>query len=156
MKTWLKVVLVLFVIGIITVILVLRYINKPNKDIEKAKADFTLNANDLYKEYTSNKTKADSLYNDKVIELNGIVTNIEAPSDTLVVAVFTQKQDTTQVKSDDLSSAFDVDGGVRCTMLQKYCNEAKKIAPNTSLKTKGLCKGMIGSDLIFVKCSIVK
>ncbi|MEI6823039.1 MAG: hypothetical protein WCL51_13995 [Bacteroidota bacterium] len=157
MKMWLKVVLVLVVVGIIAAIGVFKYINKPNKDVETAKTEYTLKADDIYKEYTANKAKADSLYNDKVIEVSGNISKIEAPSDTLVVAVFTQKQDTTnQVKSDDPFAELNADGGVRCTMLQKHCEETKKMAPATAVKIKGLCKGMSGTDLIFEKCSIVK
>ncbi len=156
MKTWLKVVLILFVVGLIAAFGVYKYINKPNKDIEKAKAEFTVKADDIYKEYTANKAKADSLYNEKVIEVSGNLTKVDAPSDTLVVAVFTMKQDTTQTKSDDLLGELNADGGLRCTMLQKYIDETKKLAPASAVKIKGLCKGMSGTDLIIEKCSIVK
>ncbi|MEI6695755.1 MAG: hypothetical protein WCO13_06785 [Bacteroidota bacterium] len=156
MKTWLKISIIVVVIGIIAAFVVYKYINKPNMDIEKAKAEFSLKADDLYKEYTANSAKADSLYNGKVIEINGNVTTIETPSDTLVVAVFEQKQDTTQAKTDDLLGDLNANGGIRCTMLTNHCEETKKTAPNTALKIKGLCKGLAGADLIFVKCSIVK
>ena len=157
MKMWLKVVLILLVIGIITAFGVFKYINKPNKDIETAKTDYTLKADDIYKEYAANKAKADSLYNDKVIEVSGNVSKIEAPSDTLVVAVFTQKQDTTnKVKSDDPFAELNADAGVRCTMSQKFCDITKNTTCATAVKIKGLCKGMSGTDLIFEKCSIVK
>jgi hypothetical protein len=156
MKNWLKFLIVAVVVGIITVITVLWYINKPNKDIEKATAEYTLNADDLYKQYSDNKAIADSLYNGKVIEINGKISIIEAPSDTFVVAVFTQKQDTTQLKTDDLFGDLNAEGGIRCTMLQNHCEGTKNTAPNSVVKIKGLCKGMQGTDLIFVKCSIVK
>ncbi|MFZ4399790.1 MAG: OB-fold protein [Bacteroidales bacterium] len=156
MKKWLKFLIVAVVVGIIAVIAVLWYINKPNKDIEKAKAEYTLNVNELYKQYSDNKVTADSLYNGKVIEINGNVSTIETPSDTLVVAVFTQQQDTTQPKTDDLFSDLNAGGGVRCTMLKNHCEVTKNTAPNSVIRIKGLCKGMSGADLIFEKCSIVK
>jgi hypothetical protein len=156
MKKWLKILIIVAVVGIIAIIGVLKYINKPNKDIEKAKAEYTLNANDLYKAYTDDKAKADSLYNGKVIEITGNVSKIETPSDTMVVAVFTQKQDTTQVKTDDLLGELNAEGGIRCTMLPNHSETAKKITPETAVRIKGLCNGMAGTDLIIEKCSIVK
>jgi hypothetical protein len=156
MKTWLKVLIIIAVIGIIAAFGVFKYINKPNKDIEKAKAEFNLKADDLYKEYTVSKAKADSLYTEKVIEINGNLSKIDSPSDTLVVAVFTQTQVAPQSQSDDLLGDLNAEGGLRCTMLLKYCEETKKITPNSPVKIKGLCKGMSGTDLIFEKCSIVK
>ncbi|MCX6232289.1 MAG: hypothetical protein NTZ33_12190 [Bacteroidetes bacterium] len=156
MKKWLKILIIIAVIGIIAIIGVLKYINKPNKDIEKAKAEYTLNADVLYKEYTLNKAKADSLYNGKVIEITGNVSKIETPSDTMVVAVFTQKQDTSQIKTDDLLGDLNAEGGLRCTMLPNHSEAAKKLTPEIPVKIKGLCNGMAGTDLIIEKCSIVK
>jgi hypothetical protein len=156
MNKWLKIILILAVIGIVAAILVYKfYINKPHKDIENAKAEYTLSADALYNEFKTNKL-ADSLYIDKVIEISGNITAVEFPSDSLVVAVFTQKKDSNQANPDDILAQLDANGGIRCTMLFKYNDEAKKIAPSTAVKIKGLCNGMQGEDLIFVKCALVK
>ncbi len=156
MKTWLKVLIIIAVIGVIGAIGVYKYISQPNKDIEKAKAEFTLKVDDLYNEYNNNKAKADSLYNGKVIEVSGNLTAIETPSDTMVVAVFTQKQNNAVSESEDLLGDLNAEGGVRCTMLSTHCEATKKKTPNSHVRIKGLCKGMAGTDLIFEKCSIVK
>ena len=156
MKTWLKVLIIIAVIGIIAAIFGVWYANKPNKDIEKAKAEFSLKADDLYKEYTADSAKANSLYNAKVIEVSGNISKIETTTDSLIVAVFTQTLEAPQPQSDDLLGDLNAEGGLRCTMLLKYCEETKKITPNSPVKIKGLCKGMSGTDLIFEKCSIVK
>jgi len=105
MKNWIKIVLILIGVAAITALIVYKfYINKPHKDIEKADADFTVKTENLYKEYTSNKTHSDSLYNGKVIEISGKIDKVET-TDSLVilVAVFSQ---------DDFG-----DAGIRCTML---------------------------------------
>lgn len=156
MNKWLKIILILAIVGIIAAILVFKfYINKPHKDIENAKAEYSLKADELYNEYKNNKS-ADSLYTDKVIEITGNITKIESPSDSLVIAVFTQKKDTVQAETDDLFAELEAEGGIRCTMLFKYNEETKKIIPSTEIKIKGLCNGMKGSDIILEKCSIVK
>jgi hypothetical protein len=154
MNKWIKIILILAIVGIIAAILVFKfYINKPHKDIENAKAEYSLKADELYSEYKNNKS-ADSLYTDKVIEITGNLTKIESPSDSLVVAVFTQKNDT--LETNDLFAELEAEGGIRCTMLFKYNEETKKIIPSTEIKIKGLCNGMKGSDIIIEKCSIVK
>ncbi len=156
MKKWIKIILILAIAGIIAAVLVFKfYINKPHKDIENAKAEYTFKADELYTEFKSNNN-ADSLYADKVIEISGSISKIETPTDSLVVAVFSQKKDTTQTNTDDLFAELDADGGIRCSMLFKYNEDAKKIVVSSPIKIKGLCIGKQGSDIIFEKCSIVK
>lgn len=156
MKKWIKIILILATAGIIAAILVFKfYINKPHKDIENAKAEYSFSADDLYAEFKTNK-QADSLYVDKVIEIIGNINKIETPTDSLVVAVFSQKKDTSQTNTEDLFAELEAEGGIRCSMLFKYNEETKKTALSSSLKIKGLCIGKQGSDIIFEKCSIVK
>jgi hypothetical protein len=142
MNKWLKIILILAVIGIITAVLLYVFIyNKPHKDIESAKPDFTMKTEKLYQEFTSNKTHADSLYNEKVIEIAGKINKVET-KDTLVIAVFVFSQG-------DFG-----DTGIRCTMLPKYNDEAKKLAIGSVVRIKGLCKGFI-DDVILEKCSLI-
>lgn len=156
MKKWIKILLILAVTGIIAAVLVFKfYINKPHLDIENAKAEYTFKADELYTEFKNNNL-ADSLYADKVIEISGSISKIEIPSDSLVVAVFSQNKDTTQTNTDDLFAELEADGGIRCSMLFKFNEETKKIEVSSPVKIKGLCIGKQGSDVIFEKCVIVK
>ena len=144
MKKWIIILLSLIAIGaIVAVIFYKFYVNKAHKDIENADADYKLKTEVLYKEYTSTKAHADSLYNGKVVQISGKVDKIET-SDTLVIAVFT-------FAKDDFG-----DAGIRCTMLKKHNEDAKKIAVGTVISVKGLCSGYNDTDVILEKCSIVK
>ncbi len=144
MKKWMKISLAIVAVAIISSLAVYKfYINKPHKDIEHATPDFTLNSMKLYKEYTANKKHSDSLYNGKVIELSGKVDKIEV-TDSMVIAVFV------------FSKGDFGDEGIRCTMLPKFNEDAKKIMPGTTVNVKGACSGFNDSDVILEKCSLIK
>ncbi|NTW34077.1 MAG: hypothetical protein HGB12_15915 [Bacteroidetes bacterium] len=144
MKKWIKIILLLAVAGIIAAFLIFRfYINKSHPDFEKMPAEYSLNAENLYKEFTSNKDLSEKKYNGKVIEINGALSKVESV-DSLSVAVFVYKQG-------DFG-----DEGIRCTMLRKYNDEAQKITTGTIVKIKGFCSGYNETDIIFEKASFVK
>jgi len=144
MKTWLKVLLILFVIGIAAGVLFYFFvINKPKPNYENKKPDYTLNAKDLYDAYKSNKTKSDSLYNGKTIEITGTLNKVET-ADSQRIAVFIFEQG-------DFG-----DQGVRCNMLIKYNTEISQIKTGSSIKLKGHCVGYDDTDVKFSECSVVK
>ena len=108
MKTWLKILIALFVLGIIAIILVYVFIyNKPHPDFEKMKPAYSMNAADLYNAFLSDSKGSDARYSGKVIEINGKVDRVES-NDSTVVAVFVFNQ------------GIFGDEGIRCFMLKKY------------------------------------
>ena len=57
MKIWIKIIIALFIIGIIAAGLGYKFIyNKPHRDFEKAKPDFTLEAKALYYNFKNAKS----------------------------------------------------------------------------------------------------
>jgi len=144
MNKWLKIALILAAIGIVAAILVYKFvINKPHPDFENLPSDYKLKAEVLYNEYVKDKAASNTKYNGKIVEITGILSNIES-ADTLVVAAFVFKQG-------DFG-----DEGIRCTMLAKYNEEIKIIAPGTEIKIKGFCSGFNDTDVILEKSSLVK
>ncbi len=144
MATWLKIVFSLFITGIIAAVLVYVFIyNKPHPDYEKLDAAYTLAAADLYNAFTLNKTVSGNTYNGKVIALTGKLSKVEA-TDSIMVCVFV------------FNKGMFGDEGVRCTMLPKYREQARKLQPGSDVKLKGYCTGFNDTDLILEKCSIIK
>jgi type II secretory pathway pseudopilin PulG len=142
MKKWLKVLLVLAVIGIIAALYIYFFVyNKPHRDIEKAKPDFTMQAEMLYNEFTSQKDSANTKYLDKVLEINGNLKSVEK-TDTLSIIVFS------------FNEGMFGDEGIRCTLLPKYREMASDLKPNDMVTIKGLCQGYNDTDVILEKCSI--
>jgi hypothetical protein len=143
MKTWVKIVLGLIVIGIIAVFLIYRFVyNKQHPDYENMDAAFTLSTQDLYDSYKTDKKTASEKYDGKVIELTGNLSKVESV-DSLVTAVFVFAQG-------DFG-----DEGIRCTFLQKFNKDAIKLQPDGEVRIKGYCTGYNETDVILEKCSII-
>ena len=144
MKKLLKIALILAGIGLVAAALVWKfYINKPHEDIENATPAYSMTTEEIWKQFNTNEKTSDSLYNDKVIELTGIVGRI-VNNDTLVTVAFVMEAD----------SMFG-DKSISCEMLPKYNEDAKALTKGASVKIKGYCAGFIG-DIKFNKCSIIK
>jgi len=143
MKTWIKIVLGLIVIGMIALFLGYKFVyNKSHPDYENIEASFTMNAQDLYNAYKTSKDAASAKYNGKVIALTGKLSKIES-ADSLVTAVFVFNQG-------DFG-----DEGIRCTMLRKFNDPASKLQPDGEVMVKGYCTGFNETDVILEKCSII-
>jgi len=143
MKSWIKIVLALFIIGLIATFYVYKFVyNKPHPDFENMKPDYTIAAADLYNAFKTNKADAEKKFNGKVVEINGALSNTES-ADSLVIAVFI-------FNKGDFG-----DEGIRCTFIKKYNEEAKKLQPGTIFKIKGYCTGF-NDDVILEQCCFVK
>jgi hypothetical protein len=144
MRTWLKIILALFVTGVIAALLVYIFLyNKPHPDFENTKPDFTFAASDLYNSYKTNISDSEKKYSGKVVELSGILGKVET-TDSLVIAVFVFNQ------------GMFGDEGIRCTMLKKYNTEAQALLPSSTVTIKGYCTGYNDPDVIIEQASIIK
>jgi hypothetical protein len=144
MKKIIKIGIGLLIIGIIAGTLGYVFIyNKPHRDFEKAKPDFTLSTFELFDSYVSDRKNAETNYNGKVILLEGFVQKTEK-ADSLIIAVFVFQED------------MFGDEGIRCTMLPKYNEEMMKVKPETNVKIKGFCTGYNDTDVILEKCTLIQ
>ncbi len=143
MKTWMKIAIGLVVIGVVAAFLVFKFVyNKQHPDYENITPSVTISSQDLYNAFKSANEAASRQYNGKVIAISGKLGKIET-ADTLVTAVFI------------FNHGMFGDEGIRCTMLKKFNEAAKKLQPDGEVKIKGYCTGYNDSDIIFEKCSIV-
>jgi len=109
----------------------------PDKNYEKVKADYTLNANNLLTEFEANETKANKKYMDKVVEVKGTIAEI------------TKDQKGATVVALRNADAF---SGVLCTL-----NESSKIQSynvGQAITIRGVCTGML-MDVVLNKCVII-
>lgn len=143
MKKWIKIIMALAVTGLIAAFLVYKfYINKPHKDIEHAKAEYTLNAQDLWNAYNTDLAKADSLYTGKVLLVEGNLSRVEK-SDSLSYAVIVMEAD----------SLFG-DKSIRFEMLPNFTDKVANLQPGVNVKIKGACNGFDQTDIKLGSCSI--
>jgi hypothetical protein len=144
MKLWIKILIGLVIIGIIGALLIYFFvINKPHTDYEKAKADFSFPAKELFDLYKTNKTDAEKKYNGKVLQLTGSVSKIDQ-TDSLTIIVFV------------FGEGMFGDEGIRCTMLPKFTEMSSSLQPGSNTVVKGYCTGYNDTDVILEKCSICK
>jgi hypothetical protein len=143
MKTWLKVLIILAIIGIIALFLVWKFIyNKPHPDYANAKPDMEVIASDLFNKYKNEKANADQSFTGKEIQLKGKFSKIEQSGDVAIVIFVFQQGD------------FG-DEGVRCVLLPDQISKIKNIKPNQEISIKGFCTGYNETDVMIEKCVFV-
>jgi len=141
MKKWIKILLVMFVVGIVGAGFGYKFVyNKPHRDYEKAKSDFSISGRELFLQFRNSTPQAGEKYTGKVLEITGQLSSVETP-DSLTIAVF------------KLDEGMFGDEGIRCSMLP---NHAANIAQfvGGEVKLKGYCTGYNETDVIMEKCSI--
>jgi uncharacterized protein (DUF1330 family) len=144
MKTWLKILLGLFLLGITSASLVYHFvINKPHPDYDKEPAKYSLKASEFFNDYVTNRKESETKYNGQVIEISGNFSSVEKTDSTDVV-VFAFRQ------------GMFGDEGIRCTLLPKYKEVIGDYTKDKEIKVKGYCSGYNDTDVILIKCSIQK
>jgi hypothetical protein len=144
MKTWVKIIAGLFLVGVVAAIFIYVFVyNKPHPDYEKIAPAYSIPAADLYQAFNGNKVEAGNKFTGKVIALSGRLSKVEV-SDSLTICVFV------------FNKGMFGDEGVRCTMLPAYRDQANKLQPDGEVHLKGYCTGFNDTDVILEKCSIVK
>lgn len=143
MKKWMKAIIALAIIGIAAAVVMYFFVyNKPHPDYENLKADFSVSAEQLYKEYSTENMITSEKYNGKTLEISGTVSSVET-SDSTATIIFVFNQG-------DFG-----DEGIRVSLLNKFVSQAAALTSGTSLKIKGLCTGYNDTDVIIEKGSIL-
>jgi len=128
---------------LIAIVSVYFYVNKGKPNYGNLKPEYTLESKQLYDAFKKDSKASATLYNGKMIELNGAITKVEA-SDTLVTLVFSFTQ------------GMFGDEGVRCTMLPAEIQKAKLTKAGETIKVKGVCQGFNDTDVVLEKCSLIQ
>lgn len=135
-----RIILFIIIIGIIGTIAMYLY-NKPPRNIAAAKEDFIISSVDFNKEYAANETAANTKYLEKVIAVEGVVSEIQLENaDEPTVALATGEADNT----------------ILCGFKKDLLNEVKGLKAGDKIKIKGKCdgKGMFG--IVITQCSLIK
>lgn len=115
-------------------------------DTDKIKADYTVNALDFIKEFKQDLGAANKKYSEKIIVVNGIVSEIEA-ADT-----------TTNIKMIDTTNG----AYVIFAFQQQHLAEAKQIKEGDQVSIKGSCSNGAFSNILeteyitFKRCAVNK
>lgn len=109
------------------------YYHKPHRSVESEMA-IPVSASSLFNDFENNEQRANDLYLNNVLEVNGRVGSISLNGDQKTVIV---------METDD--PIF----GVNCTMNSNISN----LAVGDSVTLKGICTGYL-SDVVLVQCEI--
>jgi flagellar basal body-associated protein FliL len=124
MKKWVKVLLIIVVIGILGAAGVVYYVyNRPHRDVTKEKG-VQLSAQALYDAFRTNETEANKLYLDKAVEMTGEVAEVSTNQDGNVVVNF---------KTNDPLVV------INCT----FKENPGVLQPGQTITFKGICTGYI-------------
>lgn len=132
LKKWLKVLLVLVLIGAFSTWIVLKYVNTPNIDYSNTKSDINLTYTALLKETKANDTLTVKKYINKLIAITGPIKEIKNDSSGCVLQI----GDTT-----DLSS-------IVCQMDNRHNSDFKTIKPGQIITIKGKITGANNDELL--------
>ncbi len=105
------------------------------KDTAEQKPDFTVSAVDFLKEFQQNDTLANKKYIEKIVAVNGIVSEIEA-ADTTANIKFVDTD-----TGDYIIFAFQ----------QQHLADAKKLKQGQQVSIKGSCSGGTYSEILGIK-----
>ena len=114
------------------------------KDRESA---FTVNAIDFIREFRKDDSVSNKKYREKIISVNGRVTELESPDSASVNIKFIDT-----ITGDYIIFAFQ----------EQYLSEAKSVKVGDSVTVKGSCSGSIYSNLLdaynigFIRCTLNK
>ena len=116
-------------------------------DTKDREAAFSVNAIDFIREFRKDDSVSNKKYREKIISVNGRVSELESPDSATVNIKFI---DTTT--GDYTIFAFQ----------EQYLSEAKSVKVGDSVSVKGSCSGSIYSDLLdaynigFIRCTLNK
>lgn len=114
---------------------------QPHKNMQKARPDFKLNAENLFTDYSSDENAANSKYLGKVLELTGKVVEVKNEDKQTVVVL----EDILFGVSTYLDSSF-------CAANSELL---KEINQGQTVTIRGQCDGML-SDVVVSRAVIVK
>ena len=111
--------------------------NKPHTDVSNIAASVSISAQELYQQFEQDETSANKKYLDKVIEVKGVVNEVQRSDTTLNI----------------LLSGGNGMGGINCSIAKK--NLSDNIHKNEMVRIKGRCTGFL-LDVSLVDCVIEK
>ena len=140
MKKWKKILLSLFVIGLVVGGIAFWYVDtKKPADIRKMEANFEITSTKLVADFNANEDSANKKYMDKVIAVSGKISDITVDSSKATVIL----------ESGDPMAA------VTCSFYDDEASKVKQLQKGASVTIKGNCTGKL-MDVVLNKCSITK
>jgi hypothetical protein len=111
--------------------------NKPRADISQVSPSVIIDAGSLYQDYQKNEASSDKKYLDKIIEVDGTVTEVQQTDSSVSV---------------ELGGGGA--GGVNCSIINTDRKKMAVPSKGSMVKIKGRCSGFL-MDVNMVDCVIM-
>ena len=134
-----KIILVILILGLIGAGYAFYLYNKPVADTSNLKAAYSLSADDLFNQFESDESMANSKYLGKIIEVKGKIREFSIGDSGEINLV--------------LASGSDM-FGINCGLSKGQDKEYRNFREGDSIRVKGECSG-ISMDVVLTRCVIV-
>ena len=109
-----------------------KYLENPFDDTANVKADYTISADELIKEFISNDTATNKKYREKVLVVNGKASAVDVRNDS-----------TSNVKFADSTGYF-----INFPLEKDQFDKIRNTKPGDPVSLKGVCSGSIFSEIL--------
>lgn len=133
-----KLLITVLIIAIIGVFVAYKMYNKPHVNVGSSKSDITLTANKIINDFSTDESKANITYLDKIIQVSGIVSKTEIVKEKGIISLET---------NDDF-------GNVLCHLSLEATQKINTLKKGQTISVKGICTGYL-MDVILVKCEFI-
>lgn len=132
-----KIIIAILIIGIIGVFVAYKMYNKPHINVADSKSDLTLTADKIINDFSSDESKANTLYLEKIIEVSSEISELNVEKGKGIITLKTK---------DDF-------GSVLCHLSDESTKKMGSLKVGQTISVKGICTGYL-LDVILVKCEI--
>ncbi|ARV14933.1 OB-fold protein [Polaribacter sp. SA4-12] len=133
-----KIIIAILIIGIIGVFVAYKMYNKPHINVADSKSDITLTADKIINDFSSDESKANTIYLDKIVSVSGEVSELNLEKGKGIITLKT---------NDDF-------GSVLCHLSEESTKKMSSLRKGQTISVKGICTGYL-LDVILVKCEVI-
>ena len=133
-----KIIFSILIIGILCFFISYKMYNRPHANITESTPDITLTADTIIAAFSSDETKANSRYLDKILNITGIVSEFKLEKNKGIITLKTNQD-------------F---GSVLCHLSESASQNIHSLIVGQKITLKGVCTGYL-MDVILVKAEII-
>jgi hypothetical protein len=115
------------------------YVFRPTKNLKRAHSDYTLSANQLFKQFYEDEGIANNKFLGKVIDVHGKVKNVDAGNKHITIILET----------------VDPISGINCSLSQKYNYIKDSLFVGKEILVRGECSGKL-IDVNLNNCILIE
>lgn len=134
-----KMIMLIGIVGLIGGLIAYQMYTQPLKDMANMDAEVQMSARDLYAAYDADESAANEAYLGKIIEVTGVVQQIENGDSGAATLVL------------DTGAAL---GSVLCRMDQQKGDDLSHLQPGQQIQVRGECVGKL-IDVEFTRCILI-